>query len=217
MMYLSAVLFAFLSFISAGCSAKEGEAKIEAPKETAEISKNSEHATFALGCFWHSEEIFLEIKGVSQALPGYSGGSTKDPSYEEVCSGNTGHAESVDITFDPSVISYEKLLEVFFTEHDPTTPDYAYPDRGTQYRSVIFYRNAAQKKQAEDFISKLTASKKYSDPIITQVLPMEKFYPAEDYHVKYFRRHPSGQSYIDNVTKPEVEKFRKDFPELVKK
>src|SRR5436190_19802036 len=153
MKYFSVVFFLFLSVVTAGCSAKQGEAKVETLKETAEVSKNSEQATFAMGCFWHSEEIFLEIKGVSNAIPGYSGGSTKDPSYEEVCSGNTGNAEAVDITFDPSVISYEKLLEIFFAEHDPTTPDYAYPDRGTQYRSVIFYRNATQKKQAEDFIS----------------------------------------------------------------
>jgi peptide-methionine (S)-S-oxide reductase len=214
------ILFVLISsslFIVSGCSAKKGEAKTEDVKETIEKtdSKNLEHATFALGCFWHSEEIFSEIKGVKEALPGYSGGTEKDPSYEMVGTGSTGYAESVDVTYDPTVISYQKLLEVFFAEHDPTTPNYAYPDEGPQYRSVIFYRNDSQKKDAEDFITKLTTSHKFSKPIITQVSPFTKFYKAEDYHIKYYKKHPSGQSYIDNVTKPEVEKFRKDFPELV--
>ena len=134
-----------------------------------------------------------------------------------VGTGTTGYAESVDVTYDPSVVSYSKLLEVFFAEHDPTTPNYAAPDEGPQYRSVIFYRNADQKKQAEEYIAKLTTSNKYSNPIITQVTQFTKFYKAEDYHIRYYRNHPSGQSYIDHVTKPEVEKFRKDFPELVNK
>lgn len=217
MKYLSVILFMLSYIATAGCSPRQGEAKVEGAKETAEINKNSEHATFAMGCFWHSEEIFSEIKGVAEALPGYSGGTVKDPSYEEVCSEKTGHAETVDIAYDPSVITYAKLLEVFFAEHDPTTPDMAYPDRGNQYRSVIFYRTPEQKKEADEYIAKLTASKKYTNPIITQVVPFTKFYPAEDYHIAYYRKHLSGQSYIDNVTKPEVEKFRKDFPELVKK
>src|SRR6185369_16397344 len=128
-------------------------------------------ATFALGCFWHSEEMFSELKGVTEALPGYSGGKVKNPSYEQVSTGTTGHAESVDITFDPAIISYEKLVEVFFTEHDPTTPNYAAPDEGPQYRSVLFYRDEEQKKIAENYIAKLNASHKYSKPIITQVVP----------------------------------------------
>jgi peptide-methionine (S)-S-oxide reductase len=216
-----AILASVLLISSTGCASKQNEVKaadIKATeiKESLDPNKTYEHATFALGCFWHSEEIFLEIKGVKEALPGYSGGTAPDPSYEEVCTGSTGHAESVDVTFDPSVISYSKLLEVFFAEHDPTTPNYAAPDEGPQYRSVIFYRNDDQKKQAEGYIAKLTASHKFSNPIITQVTPFTKFYKAEDYHIRYYRNHPSGQSYIDHVTKPEVEKFRKDFPDLVK-
>ncbi len=210
-------LFLLFSFVAAGCSAKQGKAESAPVQETSQTSesKNLEHATFAMGCFWHSEEIFSEIKGVKEALPGYSGGTEKDPSYEMVGTGSTGHAESVDVTYDPSVISYQKLLEIFFTEHDPTTPNYAAPDEGPQYRSVVFYRNDAQKKAADEYIAKLTASHKYSNPVITQVSPFTKFYKAENYHIQYYKRHPSGQSYIDNVTKPEVERFRKDFPELV--
>jgi peptide-methionine (S)-S-oxide reductase len=219
MHYITLNLLLIFSLISAGCTTKQSDAKVEMVKPVAQNldDKNLEHATFALGCFWHSEEIFLEVKGVKEALPGYSGGTEKSPDYEMVGSGTTGYAESVDVTYDPSVISYGKLLEIFFAEHDPTTPNYAAPDEGPQYRSVIFYRNDDQKKQAEDYIAKLTASHKYSNPIITQVTPFTKFYKAEDYHIRYYRNHPSGQPYIDNVTRPEVEKFRKDFPDLVQK
>jgi len=219
MHYILLNFFFVFSLISAGCSSRQDEVKSAVLKPVTEetsYGKNLEHATFALGCFWHSEEIFLEINGVKEALPGYSGGTDKDPSYEMVGTGSTGYAESVDVTYDPSVVSYGKLLEVFFAEHDPTTPNYAAPDEGPQYRSVVFFRNADQKKQAEDYIAKLTASHKYSNQIITQVTQFTKFYKAEGYHIRYYRNHPSGQSYIDHVTKPEVEKFRKDFPDLVK-
>jgi peptide-methionine (S)-S-oxide reductase len=216
-LFFGSVIAASLFLVSmTACATKQSETKPTEVGEVLEPGKNYEHATFALGCFWHSEEIFLEIKGVKEALPGYCGGTEKDPSYEMVGTGSTGYAESVDVTFDPSVISYGKLLEVFFAEHDPTTPNYAYPDEGHQYRSVIFYRNADQKKQSEDYIAKLTASHKYDKPVITQVTPFTKFYKAEEYHIRYYRNHPSGQPYIDHVTKPEVEKFRKDFPEWVK-
>ena len=182
---------------------------------TSDTTKKLERATFAMGCFWHSEEMFLELKGVKEALPGYSGGTKENPTYEEVGSETTGHAESVDILYDPAVITYLQLLEVFFTEHDPTTPNMAYPDEGPQYRSMIFYRNATQKKQAEEYITKLTASKKYAKPVITEVVPFVKFYRAEDYHLRFYRNHPN-QSYIAHVTQPEIEKFRKDFPGLLK-
>jgi peptide-methionine (S)-S-oxide reductase len=185
----------------------------EAPKTT--VPANAEKATFAMGCFWHSEEMFSELKGVFEAVPGYSGGTVKNPSYEEVGTGTTGHAESVDISFDPKVISYEQLLQVFFTEHDPTTPNYAAPDEGPQYRSIAFYRNDAQKQAIEKYIQTLTESKKYPKPIITQVTPFTAFYKAEDYHLHYFKKHPD-QGYIANVTKPEIEKFRKDFSSLLK-
>jgi len=219
MQYLLLNLLFIFSLASAGCTSKQDEAKSAEVKPVMQNldDKNLEHATFALGCFWHSEEIFLEVKGVKEALPGYSGGTEKDPTYEMVGTGDTRYAESVDIIFDPSVISYGKLLEIFFAEHDPTTPNYAAPDEGPQYRSVIFFRNDDQKKQAEDYIAKLTTSHKYEKPIITEVSPFTKFYKAEDYHIRYYRNHPSGQSYIDHVTRPEVEKFRTDFPDLVQK
>jgi peptide-methionine (S)-S-oxide reductase len=173
------------------------------------------HATFAMGCFWHSEEIFLETKGVIDALPGYSGGTEKDPSYELVGSGDTRYAESVDITYDPSIISYDKLLQIFFSEHNPTTPNMQYPDMGPQYRSVIFYRNADQKAQAERYMAQLTSAKTFPKPIVTEVVPFIKFYQAEDYHLRYVRNHPN-QPYVAGVTKAEIEKFRRDFPDLIK-
>jgi len=160
-----------------------------------------EHATFAMGCFWHSEEIFLEIKGVKDALPGYCGGTDPNPSYELVGSGGTRYAESVDVAFDPSVISYEKLLQVFFAEHDPTTPDRQGNDEGPQYRSAVFYHNVAQKQATEAYLAKLRVEHKYSAPIVTQVAQYDKFYRAEDYHLRYFRNHP-GQGYIEAVTRP---------------
>jgi peptide-methionine (S)-S-oxide reductase len=210
MLFLAAAL-AVTVFIVISCN---GSAKREvAPPVVQQEDSTLQHATFALGCFWHSEEIFLEIKGVQNALPGYCGGTEADPSYEMVGSGETRYAESVDVAYDPSQISYHKLLEVFFAEHDPTTPDRAGPDEGPQYRSAIFYHNDEQKQEAEAYMKEIAG--KYSAPIVTQLAPFTKFYRAEDYHLRYYRNHPD-QGYIAAVTKPEVEKFRRDFPELVK-
>jgi peptide-methionine (S)-S-oxide reductase len=174
-----------------------------------------ERATFSMGCFWHSEEIFSEIKGVTQALPGYAGGTEKNPSYEEVSTGTTRYAESVDVTFDPSVVSYGKLLQILFTEHDPTTPNMAYPDEGPQYRSAIFYHTQSQKDQAEAYVAKMTTLHTFKNQIITQIAPFTTFYEAEPYHIHYYRNHPD-QGYILSVTRPEVEKFRRDFPDMLK-
>ena len=211
---LATILLIGVACINTHSAKTETDAKMESAtfKDT---TKSLQKATFALGCFWHSEEMFSELKGVKEAVPGYSGGKTKNPSYEEVSTGTTGHAESVDVTFDPAVISYDKLVEVFFTEHDPTTPNYAAPDEGPQYRSVIFYRNEDQKKAAEKYINYLSSSHKYIKPIITQVVPFSVFYKAEDYHIHYYRKNPD-QGYISAVTRPEVEKFRKDFKDLLK-
>jgi len=215
MLPIAAILgVTIFSMISCNGSAKLDPAVQLSPAPTAgQDDSTLQHATFALGCFWHSQEIFLEIKGVKNALPGYAGGTEPDPSYEMVGSGSTRYAESVDVTFDPTQISYRKLLQVFFAEHDPTTPDRAGPDEGPQYRSAIFYHNAEQKQEAESYIREIAG--KYSSPIITQLAPFTSFVRAEDYHLRYFRNHPD-QPYIAGVTKPEVEKFRKDFPELVK-
>ena len=176
-----------------------------------------EKATFGAGCFWGVESAFRRLAGVQSTQVGYAGGDLKNPTYHDVCTDRTGHAEVVEVTYDPQVISYHDLLEVFWNNHNPTTLNRQGPDVGTQYRSVIFFRNDDQKKQAEDYIAKLTTSHKYEKPIITEVSPFTKFYKAEDYHIRYYRNHPSGQSYIDHVTRPEVEKFRTDFPDLVQK
>ncbi|HET6401362.1 MAG TPA: peptide-methionine (S)-S-oxide reductase MsrA [Candidatus Kapabacteria bacterium] len=203
--------FIFLPFLlfAIACSSKSDGAKLL----KMDSDSTTQHATFAMGCFWHSEEIFLEIKGVKNALPGYCGGTEPNPSYSLVSTGTTRYAESVDVTFDPSQISYQKLLEVFFKEHDPTTKDRQGPDEGPQYRSVIFYHNAEQKQEAESYIHQIAGN--YSSPIVTELAPFSKFWRAEDYHLRYYRHHPD-QPYIASVTKPEVEKFRKDFPELLK-
>lgn len=226
--YLGAIGLAVLAVMSLNKLSPNGsEARADSLREIPEEAKigdgtkvsdgKTERATFALGCFWHSEEIFLEIKGVKDAVPGYAGGTEKNPNYEQVGTGNTRYAESVDITFDPSVVSYEKLLEVLFAEHDPTTPNLSYPDEGPQYRSAIFYHTPSQKAATEAYIAKLTAAHKFANPIITQVAPFTTFYKAEDYHMRYFRHHADDGGYITTVTKAEVMKFRKDFPELVKK
>ena len=172
-----------------------------------------QHATFAMGCFWHSEEIFLELRGVKNAVPGYCGGTEPNPSYDLVGSGSTRYAESVDVEYDPSQISYRQLLEVFFAEHDPTTIDRQGPDEGPQYRSAIFYHNAEQQREAEEYIKQIAGH--YPSPIATQVAPFSKFWQAEAYHLRYFRNHPY-EPYITEVTRPEVEKFRRDFPALLK-
>jgi peptide-methionine (S)-S-oxide reductase len=209
MLLLSAAL-AVTIFIVISCN---GSAKREIAPIPQEYDSTLQHATFALGCFWHSEEIFLEIKGVKNALPGYSGGTEPDPSYELVGSGETRYAESVDVEYDSTQISYQKLLEVFFAEHDPTTKDRQGPDEGPQYRSAIFYHSPEQQQEAEAYIAQISG--KYNSPIVTQVTPFTKFYRAEDYHLRYYRNHPD-QGYISAVTRPEVEKFRKDFPDLLK-
>jgi peptide-methionine (S)-S-oxide reductase len=169
-------------------------------------------ATFGAGCFWCVEACFSAMKGVKQVLSGYMGGSTKNPSYKDVCTGTTGHAEVVQILFDPSVISYEELLEVFWFVHDPTTLNRQGNDVGTQYRSVIFYHSDQQKQLAEFYKKKLDESGAYSNPIVTVISPASEFYVAEDYHQNYFKNNPN-QPYCSAVVRPKVEKFRKVFAE----
>jgi peptide-methionine (S)-S-oxide reductase len=175
-----------------------------------------ETATLAGGCFWCLEAVFLELKGVEQVESGYAGGDLPSPSYEQVCSGNTGHAEVVQVTFDPSVISYRELLEIFFTIHDPTTLNRQGADAGTQYRSAIFYHSAAQKATAEEVIAALEAEHVWNGRIVTQVVPYETFYPAEEYHRDYYRQNP-GQGYCMIVIAPKVSKLRKAFFEQLKR
>ena len=169
-----------------------------------------ETATFGTGCFWCSEAVFSELMGVSSVEPGYSGGRVKDPTYEQVCTGTTGHAEVSQVTYDPGVISYRELLEVFFSTHDPTTLNRQGGDVGTQYRSVIFYHDVGQKAAAEEILVELTRDKAYRSPIVTEVAPFSAFYPAEEYHKDYYRRNPR-QGYCQAVISPKLAKFRQHF------
>ena len=174
-----------------------------------------EVATLAGGCFWCLEAAFAQLKGVERVESGYSGGHVPSPSYEDVCTGSTGHAEVVQITFDPQVLPFRDLLHVFFTIHDPTTLDRQGGDVGTQYRSAIFYHTPEQKTDAERVIAELEAEKVWDDPIVTQVTPLEKFYPAEEYHRDYYRRNPN-QGYCRAVIAPKVAKVRKLYLDKLK-
>lgn len=167
-------------------------------------------ATFGNGCFWCTEAIFQQLKGVESVYPGYTGGSIKNPSYREVCTGTTGHAEAIQIKYDPSVISYRELLDIFFYTHDPTTLNRQGNDVGTQYRSAIFYHNDDQKAAAEEIISQLTAEKVYDDPIVTEVAAMDVFYMAEDYHKNYYQNN-KNQGYCRAVINPKLDKFMKKY------
>ncbi|GAB4239364.1 MAG: peptide-methionine (S)-S-oxide reductase MsrA [Ekhidna sp.] len=169
-----------------------------------------EIATFGSGCFWCSEAIFSRLKGVVKVKSGYAGGHKKNPTYEEVCGGTTGHAEVVQITFDPDIISYPELLEVFWKTHDPTTLNRQGNDVGTQYRSAVFYHSDDQKALAESFKSKLEEAKVWEDPIVTEIVPISNFYEAENYHDDYFNKNGS-QPYCAFVVAPKVEKFKKVF------
>ena len=170
----------------------------------------TEVATLAGGCFWCLEAVFADLQGVEQVTSGYSGGSMPHPSYEQVCSGMTGHAEVAQVTFDPSRISFREILEVFFTIHDPTTLNRQGADVGTQYRSAIFYHTPEQKPTAEQVIKDLNGAHIWNAPIVTEVAPFRAFYPAEDYHQEYFRRN-SNQPYCRVVIAPKVAKFRKQY------
>jgi peptide-methionine (S)-S-oxide reductase len=175
-----------------------------------------EVATLGGGCFWCTEAVFGELKGVIKVESGYSGGTVANPSYQQVCSGLTGHAEVVQITFDPEVVSYKELLEIFFTVHDPTTLNKQGADTGTQYRSVIFYHNGQQKATAEQVIKEITTAGIWDDPIVTQLEPLKTFYTAEDYHQRYFESNPA-QPYCQIVIAPKVRKFREHYREKLTK
>lgn len=175
-----------------------------------------ETASFGAGCFWCVEAVFQRLNGVSKVVSGYMGGFVKNPTYREVCTGETGHAEIAQITFDPSVVTFEELLEVFWYTHDPTTLNRQGNDSGTQYRSVIFYHNEEQKRLAELYKKKLTDAKLWTDPIVTEISPVAEFYPAEDYHQNYFNDN-GNQPYCIFVVKPKVEKFKKIFEKKMKK
>lgn len=175
-----------------------------------------ETATLAAGCFWCVEAVFDDLNGVEDVVSGYSGGNTVNPTYRQVCDGNTGHAEVAEIRFDPSVISFKDILRVFFSVHDPTTLNRQGNDVGTQYRSAVFYHNEDQKRDAEEVIKEVTDEGVYDRPIVTEVVPFEKFWPAEDYHQEYFLNNPN-QPYCTAVVAPKVKKFRQKFADRLKK
>ncbi len=177
--------------------------------------KKLEKATFGTGCFWCTETIFEKLKGVESAVSGYSGGKKENPTYKEVCTGETGHAEVIQVTFDPQIISFEQLLEVFWKTHDPTTLNRQGNDVGTQYRSVIYYHNDDQKKLATAYKTKLEKAEVYDTPIVTEITKFDKFYPAENYHQDYYEQNKS-EPYCNMVITPKVEKFKKVFKDKLK-
>ena len=174
-----------------------------------------ETATLAGGCFWCVEAVFDDLKGVEDVVSGYAGGHTENPTYRQVCEGDTGHAEVIRITFDPEQISFKEILQVFFSVHDPTTLNRQGNDVGTQYRSAIFYQDDEQKRVAEETIREIEAEHIWDDPIVTEVAPLDKFWPAEDYHQEYFSNNPE-QPYCAAVVAPKVAKFRQKFVNKLK-
>jgi peptide-methionine (S)-S-oxide reductase len=183
--------------------------------EKTSLPKRSEVATLGGGCFWCTDAVFSMLEGVQQVEPGYAGGSVPNPTYEQVSTGTTGHAEVVQLTFNPDVISFRQILEVFFAVHDPTTLNKQGSDIGTQYRSIILHHNDQQKAIAENFIAELEKEKPWNAPIMTEVQPFRAFYKAEDYHKNYFMKHPE-QQYCQLIIAPKIEKLRKTFIQKLK-
>ncbi len=179
------------------------------------INGKKEMAVFGGGCFWCTEAVFDELRGVRSVVSGYAGGATKNPTYEQVCSGQTGHAEVIKVEFDPTEISFRDLMTVFFATHDPTTLNRQGNDAGTQYRSVILYTDDEQKRQAAAFIRELDDAKTFRNPVVTTLEPLAEFYPAEDYHQKFFANNPF-QSYCQYTIPPKLNKLHKQFSELLK-
>jgi peptide-methionine (S)-S-oxide reductase len=220
-------IFTFLfmcCMVVISCAQSDKKNKKKMDKETAATAldennvdtANTEIATFGTGCFWCTEAVLESLDGVKKVVSGYSGGHVANPDYKEVCTGTTGHAECVEVTYDPKVISYAELLEAFFRSHDPTSLNRQGNDIGTQYRSVIFYHNAEQKSLAEQAKAELDKSGAYSNPIVTEITGAQKFYVAEDYHQNYFANNPD-QGYCAFVIAPKLDKFKKVFKDKLRK
>ena len=214
-------LLLFLFFIGCNSSTKNNlsTADVNAqPEIEGKMNDQNKYeiATIGAGCFWCTEAVFQRLKGVVKVESGYSGGSVPNPSYEDVCTGKTGHAECTQITYDPKIISYKELLEVFWKTHDPTTLNRQGADAGTQYRSVIFYHDDDQKQLAEKYKNELDAAKIWNDPIVTEISQLKKFYKAEDYHQNYYNQN-GNQPYCSFVITPKIEKFKKVFADKLKK
>jgi peptide-methionine (S)-S-oxide reductase len=198
---------------SAESAAPAGHAK--AASAVAEVYGTLDTATFASGCFWCVEAIFESLKGVKEAVSGYAGGHTKNPTYEQVCSHTTGHTETVQVFYDPKIVSYQTLLEVYFASQDPTQVNGQGPDRGDSYRSVIFYHDEAERQSAEAYKKQLDESGKYKAPIAVIIEPFKVFYMAEDYHQNYEKNHPENP-YVQRVSIPRIERMKAQFPQLLK-
>lgn len=196
---------------------KETMKKKEITMSTSAIPGKTDTATFANGCFWCTEAIFEQLDGVISAVSGYTGGHVENPTYKQVCTGETGHAEALQIVYDPAKISFDELLEVFWETHDPTTLNRQGNDVGTQYRSGIFYHNEEQKEKAEKYKAELDKSGAFDKPIVTEITPFTKFYPAEDYHQQYFENNENANPYCKIVIRPKIDKFRKVFADKLKK
>lgn len=207
----------FFCSIVISCTAKEKpivKAEFKEPIKL-NVTEGMEIATFAGGCFWCTEAVFLDIKGVEKVVSGYIGGVTKNPTYREICTGTTGHAEAIQITFDPAQVAYEDLLEIFFATHDPTTLNRQGADVGTQYRSEIFYHSLAQKDKAENYIALIEKEKLYEKKVVTKVSTATIFYPAEEYHQNYYNQN-TEQGYCQMVIAPKLEKLRKYYKTKLK-
>jgi peptide-methionine (S)-S-oxide reductase len=211
-MKLSFILIFSVWFALSACSQNTMKVKSEPHLSAKELLKYSQ-ATFAAGCFWHEEAMFESVKGVKEAVSGYAGGNTKNPTYESIETGNTGHAETVNVFYDSTVIDYPTLLKVYFSGQDPTQVNGQGPDNGTQYRSIAFYRNNGEKKMVEDYIKSIQP--KYKERIAAQVMPLTKFWTAEDYHQNYIDKNPNG-GYVQMVSIPEIKKLQKQYPQLIK-
>jgi peptide-methionine (S)-S-oxide reductase len=211
------LIFSIGLLIFTGCGSMKSETKNEDNNNPAKNIENNglETAILGGGCFWCIEAVFQQIKGVSSAQSGYAGGDVENPTYEQVCSGNTGHAEVVRVSFDPEELSYRKLLEVFFYIHDPTTLNRQGNDVGTQYRSIIMFTSPEQEKIAKELIDEMEEQKFYADPVVTQIEPLKTFYKAEDYHQSYYENN-AAQPYCQLVISPKVEKFQDKFADILK-
>jgi peptide-methionine (S)-S-oxide reductase len=204
----------FLTTVLGGCVAETQTNKMSA--SIMNVTEKTDTATFATGCFWCTEALFEQLNGVLSVTSGYSGGKIANPTYEEVSSGQTGHAECVQIVYEPGKISYDELLEAFFQSHDPTSLNRQGADEGTQYRSAIFYHNSAQKEKAEYYKDQLNKAGAYNKPIVTEISPFSKFYPAEKYQQEYYRLNKYSNPYCAVVIRPKLEKFQKVFAKKLK-
>ncbi|MBX2974762.1 MAG: peptide-methionine (S)-S-oxide reductase MsrA [Ignavibacteriaceae bacterium] len=210
--FLLNIALILLTIINLNCAEND---KTNYGKKMSDEKKYLTKATFGSGCFWCTEAIFENVKGVSDVVSGYSGGKVFNPTYEQVCSGTTGHAEVVQLTYDSAVVSYDELLEIFWKTHDPTTLNRQGADIGTQYRSVIFYHNDEQKEKAKYYRDKLNKEGIWNNPIVTEISPIENFFEAEKYHQNYYENNPN-QGYCSFVITPKLEKFKKIFKDKLK-